>query len=66
MVHYHIRWANLKLDWEAFKTEQEAKASAELLKHSGENYLIEELDGDCQRCTKLAKAKLTLRWPGGS
>ena len=32
MVHYHIRWGNSKLDWEAFQTETEAKAVAELLK----------------------------------
>lgn len=52
MNHYHIRWDNSKLDWEAFQTEEEAKAAAERLKRAGENYAIEELDGDCQRCKR--------------
>ena len=61
MTHYHIRWANSKLDWEAFETAQEAKAAAELLRRPNENYVIEELDGNCQRCNKLATAKATLK-----
>lgn len=60
MLHYHIRWANSKLDWEAFQSEEEAKALAELLKHPHENYVIEVLDGDCQRCNRLANAKATI------
>ena len=60
MVHYHIRWANSKLDWEAFQSEQEAKALAELLKRPDENYVIETLNGDCQSCNRLAQAKATI------
>jgi hypothetical protein len=51
--HYHIRWADSKLDWEAFVTEDEARAQAERLKRPGESYVIEQTDGDCQRCRKL-------------
>lgn len=60
MTHYHIRWENLKLDWEAFQTKEEAKAVAELIKRPYENYVIEELNGDCQRCHRLARAQATL------
>jgi hypothetical protein len=61
MGHYHIRWANSKLDWEAFQTEEEAKALAEFIKRPGEHYTIEQLDGDCQSCERLAEAKAALR-----
>ena len=60
MIHYHICWANSKLDWEAFQSEEEAKVTAELLKRPDENYVIEALDGDCQRCNRLAEAKATI------
>lgn len=53
MNHYHILWSNSKLDWEAFHTEEEAKAAAERLKRTGENYVVEKLDGDCQRCNEF-------------
>ena len=61
MDHYHIRWANSKFDWEAFQTEEEARALAELLKRPDEKYVIEKLDGDCQSCDRLSKAKATLK-----
>jgi len=53
MNHYHIRWANSKVDWQAFQTKDEAVAEAERLKHPEENYKIEEHDGNCDRCLRL-------------
>lgn len=53
MLHYHIRWSNSMVDWEAFPTWQEAQAQAEQLVKRGESYVIEQLDGDCQRCSSL-------------
>jgi hypothetical protein len=53
MSHYHIRWSNSKLDWEAFSTSEEAQAQAEQLVRVGESYVIELLDGDCPRCSSL-------------
>jgi hypothetical protein len=53
MKHYHIRWANSNLDWEAFRTEEEANARAEQLKRPGEVYVIEQAEAGCQRCTNL-------------
>ena len=53
MNHFHVRWVNSKLDWEAFETEEAAKAQGERLKRPGETYLIEAHDGDCQLCKKL-------------
>lgn len=50
MNHYHIRWANSKIDWQAFQTKDEAAAEAEHLKRLDENYNIEERDGNCETC----------------
>ena len=61
MIHYHIRWSDLKLDWEAFSTRREAEASAMQLARASETYTIEEFDGDCPRCAMLRK-----RQPGRS
>ena len=43
MIHHHIRWAEAKLDWEAFQTQEQARAVAEELKRPGEKYDIEKL-----------------------
>ncbi|PYX26729.1 MAG: hypothetical protein DMG80_20855 [Acidobacteria bacterium] len=56
MTHYHIRWADSKIDWQAFPTTEEAVVEAERLKRRDENYSIEEYDGNCERCERL-KAK---------
>jgi len=53
MPHYHIRWSNSKLDWEVFSTSDEAQAQAEQLVRVGESYVIEQVDGDCPRCSSL-------------
>jgi len=53
--HYHIRWGNSKIDWEAFQSEEEAKASAEQLKGPGETYTVDQCDSTCQMCTKAAR-----------
>lgn len=58
MNHFHVRWGSLKMDWEAFETEDEAKAQGERLKRPGESYVIEERDGDCQICKKLQSSAL--------
>lgn len=50
MTHYHIRWADSKIDWQAFQTKDEAVVEAERLKRLEENYKIEERDGNCERC----------------
>jgi hypothetical protein len=51
MRHYHIRWSNSTLDWEAFPTSEEAEAQAQQLVRLGESYIIEPAGGDCQRCS---------------
>jgi GAF domain-containing protein len=53
MLHYHIRWSNSKLDWEAFSTSDEAQAQAKQLVRLGESYVIEQVDGDCPQCSGL-------------
>lgn len=53
MIHYHIRWANSKIDWQAFRMRDEAVAEAERLKGLNESYQIEERDGSCERCMSL-------------
>ena len=54
MNHYHIRWADSKVDWQAFRTKAEAVAEAERLKRLNENYNIEERDDNCERCLQLS------------
>ena len=53
MTHYHIRWADSKIDWQAFLTKDKAVFEAERLKRVDENYSIEEHDGNCERCQRL-------------
>ena len=53
MTHYHIRWADSKIDWQAFPTKDEAVLEADRLKRVDENYSIEERDGNCERCQRL-------------
>jgi hypothetical protein len=53
MNHYHIRWAESEIDWQAFQTKNEAVAEAERLKRWNEKYSIEERDGGCERCQWL-------------
>lgn len=60
MIHYHIRWADSKVDWEAFQTEELAKVAAEELKRPGEGYAIEKSDGDCRHCNQIAARYLPL------
>jgi hypothetical protein len=57
MLHYHIRWSNGKLDWEAFDEEAKAKSSAENLVMQGESYTIEAFDGNCSECGILGQAR---------
>jgi hypothetical protein len=63
MKHYHIRWANSNLDWEAFPTEVEANARAEQLKQPGESYAIEQANAHCQRCENLKPPRLRAGTP---
>ena len=53
MNHYHIRWPDSKIDWQAFPTKDEAVVEAEPLKRLDEDYTIEETDGNCERCQRL-------------
>jgi hypothetical protein len=60
MNHFHIRWSDSKLDWEAFRTQHEAETSARQLVRPYENYTIEQFDGDCPRCGKGIKTRNTV------
>jgi hypothetical protein len=42
MSHYHIRWSDSKIDWQAFPAKDEAVVEAERLKRVEESYIIEE------------------------
>ncbi|HEY7099553.1 MAG TPA: hypothetical protein VH437_22705 [Terriglobales bacterium] len=59
MIHFHIRWASSKLDWEAFQTREEAIEQANELMRPGETYVIAEFDGACPRCKSLASTDNT-------
>jgi hypothetical protein len=56
-AHFHIRWANGRLDWEAHKTCAEAEVSAKWLAGWDEEYTIERCDEPvCLTVTKQATA----------
>jgi hypothetical protein len=59
MLHYHIRWGDGKLDWEAFQTEEEAKIAARELMRLDETYAIEQLDGGCLNCASIQSQSLS-------
>lgn len=58
MTHYHIHWSRQTrdiLDWQRFDTADEAHVAAKELVQPGEEYAIEQFDGDCQRCIESMK-----------
>jgi hypothetical protein len=57
MVHYHIRWNRIALNWERFKTRAKAAEAANILRIPGETYAIEEFDELCAKC----RAIITMR-----
>jgi len=61
MIHFHIRWCDSKLDWEAFQTPEEALARANELVRPGETYVIQEMDGMCPRCRSLTPVLIPVR-----
>ena len=54
--HYHIRWSNRSLDWQAFKTPEDAQIRAEELRIIGEAYAIERFEPPCNRCLRFTAA----------
>lgn len=54
-MHYHIRWKDSKLDWEAFPTREAAETEALALVRPEETYVVEQFDGDCPACSGLAE-----------
>jgi hypothetical protein len=58
MEHYHIRWSSnggTNLDWQRFANQEEAQDSARELVKPGEDYVIEQHDGDCPRCAEQTR-----------
>ena len=50
-IHFHIRWAGVvRLDWEPFKTLDQALLRATELGRPGESFLLVEGDDSCRRC----------------
>ena len=39
VTHYHIRWQNSKLDWEAFQTQEAAETQASAISLSNETFV---------------------------
>jgi hypothetical protein len=60
MNHFHIRWSDSKLDWQAFSTQQEAETEAKQLMRPSEKYTVEEFDGNCPRCGNGIKTRSTV------
>jgi hypothetical protein len=56
--HYHICWSDrATLDWERFRTHEDAAARAKQLAHPSESYTIEEYDRTCPRCRDAMNLK---------
>jgi hypothetical protein len=60
-MHYHIRWSDTKVDWQAFGSPAEADASAENLARPGETYTVEKFEGTCWRCAQFMEAYRQMR-----
>jgi len=54
------------LDYETFRTQEEAEASAEQLLRPNETYTIEERDGSCPRCRAALNLKTAYAPENGS
>ena len=53
-THFHIHWTHThRLDWECFKTIDEADLRAVELALPGETYQIVELSDSCPQCQEL-------------
>ena len=49
--HFHIHWVGSdKLDWERHDSRTDAEESAKRLAQKGEEYAVEQFNGDCQKC----------------
>jgi hypothetical protein len=57
-IHYHIRWSDLKFDWEFFYNREEAEVRAAELVLSEETYTIEQFDDGCPICPQSGLADL--------
>jgi len=60
-MHYHIRWSDSKVDWQAFGSPAEANASAEKLARPGETYAVEKFEDICWRCAQFMEAYRQMR-----
>ena len=55
-MHYHIRWSDSKVDWERFRTHEEAEQAAKQLAHPGETFTVQHVDDEtCTECLKTLK-----------
>jgi hypothetical protein len=58
-MHYHIRWSNSKLDWQGFRTREEAVQAARQLARPGESFTLEHVEDEtCMPCLKISKRVL--------
>jgi hypothetical protein len=58
-MHYHIRWSDSKLDWERFRTREEAEQAARRLARPGESFTLEHVEDEtCMPCLKVSKRAL--------
>ena len=65
VMHYHIRWSNSKVDWQAFRSPAEANASARQLARQDEAYAVEKFEGKCWRCAQITEFYRQMRTKRG-
>ena len=53
-LHFHIRWSRATvLDWQVFKTHEEAEVEAKQVARENETYTIEGRLWNCERCKQV-------------
>lgn len=53
ITHFHIRWSNLRLDWEPFISLEDADKAAKQISRRDEKYTIEQFGSECLQCERL-------------
>jgi hypothetical protein len=52
-THFHINWFSVGIDWELFKSQEDAHKAASLLVRPHETFTVEQFHDNCPVCTKI-------------
>jgi hypothetical protein len=51
--HFHINWFGLGLDWQTFRSHQDAEKAASFLVGPHEPFTVEQFDQSCPVCAQI-------------